>query len=161
MLIRSSSLFAPPLSLVCHIDIDIYHFQGFVVSPISRGYYYYGHHASQTPPSSSRCSSCNHRTGDPLYLQNGHQHDSAATPPESVDGTGQLGAVGGGIEDKQAGETGATTRRRQRNGGMFDDVKVPVQTVSSDGSYTAVLVVPTGIGAAIGGYAGDALPVAR
>lgn len=27
--------------------------------------------------------------------------------------------------------------------------------------YTAVLVVPTGIGAAIGGYAGDALPVAR
>ncbi|MDA0265497.1 MAG: DUF3326 domain-containing protein [Cyanobacteria bacterium] len=28
-------------------------------------------------------------------------------------------------------------------------------------SYTAVLIVPTGIGAAIGGYAGDALPVAR
>lgn len=27
--------------------------------------------------------------------------------------------------------------------------------------YTAVLLVPTGIGAAIGGYAGDALPVAR
>ncbi|WP_052050970.1 DUF3326 domain-containing protein [Leptolyngbya sp. KIOST-1] len=27
--------------------------------------------------------------------------------------------------------------------------------------YTAVLVVPTGIGAAVGGYAGDALPVAR
>tara|TARA_B100000524_G_scaffold80035_1_gene36639 strand:+ start:4858 stop:5988 length:1131 start_codon:yes stop_codon:yes gene_type:complete len=27
--------------------------------------------------------------------------------------------------------------------------------------YTSVLVVPTGIGAAIGGYAGDALPVAR
>lgn len=27
--------------------------------------------------------------------------------------------------------------------------------------YTAVLVVPTGVGAAIGGYAGDALPVAR
>ena len=27
--------------------------------------------------------------------------------------------------------------------------------------YTAALVVPTGIGAAIGGYAGDALPVAR
>lgn len=25
--------------------------------------------------------------------------------------------------------------------------------------YTAVLVVPTGIGASIGGYAGDALPV--
>ncbi|CAM9902250.1 unnamed protein product, partial [Sphacelaria rigidula] len=30
-----------------------------------------------------------------------------------------------------------------------------------NGHYTAVLVVPTGIGAAIGGYAGDALPVAR
>ncbi|CAM9996398.1 unnamed protein product, partial [Hapterophycus canaliculatus] len=42
---------------------------------------------------------------------------------------------------------------------MFDNV--PVQTVSGDGKYTAVLVVPTGIGAAIGGYAGDALPVAR
>jgi hypothetical protein len=27
--------------------------------------------------------------------------------------------------------------------------------------YTVVLIVPTGIGAAIGGYAGDALPVAR
>ena len=27
--------------------------------------------------------------------------------------------------------------------------------------YTAVLIVPTGVGAAIGGYAGDALPVAR
>jgi hypothetical protein len=27
--------------------------------------------------------------------------------------------------------------------------------------YTAVLIVPTGIGAAIGGYAGDAIPVAR
>ena len=26
--------------------------------------------------------------------------------------------------------------------------------------YTAVLIVPTGFGAAIGGYAGDALPVA-
>lgn len=27
--------------------------------------------------------------------------------------------------------------------------------------YTAMVIVPTGIGAAIGGYAGDALPVAR
>ncbi|OUL34493.1 hypothetical protein BV372_13915 [Nostoc sp. T09] len=27
--------------------------------------------------------------------------------------------------------------------------------------YTAILIVPTGVGAAIGGYAGDALPVAR
>lgn len=46
-----------------------------------------------------------------------------------------------------------------RRGSMLDNV--PVQTVSGDGSYTAVLIVPTGIGAAIGGYAGDALPVAR
>ena len=57
--------------------------------------------------------------------------------------------------------TGATRRNQRGNGGMFDNVNVPVQTVSGDGSYTAVLVVPTGIGAAIGGYAGDALPVAR
>ncbi len=28
-------------------------------------------------------------------------------------------------------------------------------------TYNVVLIVPTGIGAAIGGYAGDALPVAR
>ena len=27
--------------------------------------------------------------------------------------------------------------------------------------YTAMVIVPTGIGAAIGGFAGDALPVAR
>ena len=27
--------------------------------------------------------------------------------------------------------------------------------------YTAVLIIPTGIGAAIGGYAGDGIPVAR
>lgn len=34
-------------------------------------------------------------------------------------------------------------------------------TSSTHRPYTAVLIVPTGIGAAIGGYAGDALPVAR
>ncbi|MGL5197125.1 MAG: DUF3326 domain-containing protein, partial [Chroococcales cyanobacterium] len=27
--------------------------------------------------------------------------------------------------------------------------------------YTVMLIVPTGVGAAIGGYAGDALPIAR
>ena len=31
----------------------------------------------------------------------------------------------------------------------------------SSGPYTAMIIVPTGIGAAIGGYAGDALPVTR
>lgn len=33
--------------------------------------------------------------------------------------------------------------------------------VQSQREYTSVMIVPTGIGAAIGGYAGDALPVAR
>ena len=32
---------------------------------------------------------------------------------------------------------------------------------STGGDYTAVMIVPTGIGASIGGYAGDALPAAR
>ena len=36
----------------------------------------------------------------------------------------------------------------------------PARTAGA-AEYTAVLLVPTGIGAAIGGYAGDALPVAR
>jgi hypothetical protein len=31
----------------------------------------------------------------------------------------------------------------------------------SKGQFTAVLIVPTGIGAAIGGYAGDAIPIAK
>ena len=33
--------------------------------------------------------------------------------------------------------------------------------MSGDPGYTAVMIVPTGIGAAIGGFAGDALPSAR
>ena len=36
-----------------------------------------------------------------------------------------------------------------------------MNALSSPHPYTVVLIVPTGIGAAIGGYAGDALPVAR
>jgi hypothetical protein len=36
-----------------------------------------------------------------------------------------------------------------------------VNTAVNASPYTVVLIVPTGIGAAIGGYAGDALPVAR
>jgi len=36
----------------------------------------------------------------------------------------------------------------------------PLPLLSTPG-YTAVLIVPTGIGASIGGYAGDALPVAH
>jgi Protein of unknown function (DUF3326) len=34
-------------------------------------------------------------------------------------------------------------------------------TMVLDDPYTAVMIVPTGIGASIGGYAGDALPSAR
>lgn len=60
--------------------------------------------------------------------------------------------AGGGRESVNGG-------RVLRQGSSFDNL--PVQTVSGDGSYNAVLIVPTGIGAAIGGYAGDALPVAR
>nr|XP_023879387.1 uncharacterized protein LOC111991805 isoform X2 [Quercus suber] len=37
----------------------------------------------------------------------------------------------------------------------------PNYSVKSRREYTSVMIVPTGIGAAIGGYAGDALPVAR
>jgi hypothetical protein len=36
-----------------------------------------------------------------------------------------------------------------------------MQQISTQRPYTVMLIVPTGIGAAIGGYAGDALPVAR
>lgn len=129
-----------------------------MVNPISRGHH--GRPLSPTPASSSRLN-CN--PGNPPHQQNGrnHRHDSAATPLAGcVGGAGQAGTAEGNVEQNQAGETGAT-RRRLGEGGMFDNVEVPVQTVSGDGSYTAVLVVPTGIGAAIGGYAGDALPVAR
>lgn len=38
------------------------------------------------------------------------------------------------------------------SGGFLEQFKRP---------YTSVMIVPTGVGAAIGGYAGDALPVAR
>ncbi len=37
----------------------------------------------------------------------------------------------------------------------------PTRHPRCDRPYTAMLIVPTGVGAAIGGYAGDALPVAR
>lgn len=86
-----------------------------------------------------------------------------AVPPEE-----DVMKVCGSEEDpKRAGsyETGGVINMRDpREGsrsriGSFDNV--PVKAVSGDGSYTAVLIVPTGIGAAIGGFAGDALPVAR
>lgn len=59
----------------------------------------------------------------------------------------------------RGGEDVTGGSRVLRRGRSFDNL--PVQTMSGDGSYNAVLIVPTGIGAAIGGYAGDALPVAR
>lgn len=47
--------------------------------------------------------------------------------------------------------------------GLFSRARVFRETCSerSSAGYTAVLIVPTGIGASIGGYAGDALPVAQ
>ena len=38
---------------------------------------------------------------------------------------------------------------------------VAAATAPAASDYTAVMIVPTGIGASIGGYAGDALPAAR
>ncbi len=43
----------------------------------------------------------------------------------------------------------------------FTSVFPPMTFPSAMDLYTVVLIVPTGIGAAIGGYAGDAMPVAR
>ena len=74
-----------------------------------------------------------------------------------------LTGVAAGLEGEggrlASGGGGGIGGRGGGHDGMFDNL--PTQTVSGDGSYTAVLIVPTGIGAAIGGYAGDALPVAR
>lgn len=84
------------------------------------------------------------REGGPPPKADQRPGSAATNGPEGVPGGG------GGVVNGD---------RVLRRGSMFDNV--PVQTVSADGSYTAVLVVPTGIGAAIGGYAGDALPVAR
>ena len=39
-------------------------------------------------------------------------------------------------------------------------MSIPTSTIASNG-YTSVMIVPTGIGASIGGFAGDALPSAR
>lgn len=127
-------------------------------SPVSRGYYKYGHPSRQALSSPNRCHLRRHH---PLHLQNGD--DSARPAPAgqpSLEGVQQIGAkAGDGVGNDGAKVVGTGSARRQRGGMMFDNV--PVQTVSGDGEYTAVLVVPTGIGAAIGGYAGDALPVAR
>lgn len=54
--------------------------------------------------------------------------------------------------------TGLNGRRKQRTGSIFDFVQRGVENQSS---FNAVLLVPTGIGAVIGGHAGDAGPVAR
>eukprot|EP00904_Undaria_pinnatifida_P007386 jgi/Undpi1/3778/HiC_scaffold_16.g07147.m1 len=78
------------------------------------------------------------------------ERNSLAGVAAGLEGEGRGLASGGG---------GGGGGRGGGHDGMFDNL--PTQTVSGDGSYTAVLIVPTGIGAAIGGYAGDALPVAR
>lgn len=118
---------------------------------------------SQQEPSLQR----GHPTGDTLstgtggpqqwvHARSSHLGDSNA--PGSSDAglsvNGDNASLGGvSIMPKQS----RRTSRWKDN--AFDNV--PVQTLSGDGAYTAVLIVPTGIGAAIGGYAGDALPVAR
>ncbi|CAM9784634.1 unnamed protein product [Scytosiphon promiscuus] len=132
--------------------------RGFVASPVSRDYH--GHPSCHARSTSNRCHL---RTRRPLHLQNGDGGaTSKAVEQPSLEGVQQAGDEGRGARDG-GGYSGAEVRegsaRRQSRNGMFDNV--PVQTVSGDGEYTAVLVVPTGIGAAIGGYAGDALPVAR
>lgn len=54
----------------------------------------------------------------------------------------------------------ANFQTRQRMANIWQQKRCPVNTAIQR-PYTAMLIVPTGIGAAIGGYAGDALPVAR
>lgn len=79
------------------------------------------------------------------------------TQSQNCNGHEVIGSGGsdGGKRGRLDGRQGLTFRR----GSQYDNA--PVQTRSRDGGYTAVLIVPTGIGASIGGYAGDALPVAR
>ena len=43
----------------------------------------------------------------------------------------------------------------------YDNLAAQASVQAPASPYTAVLVVPTGVGASIGGYAGDALPVAK
>ncbi|KAL0541901.1 hypothetical protein IC582_021982 [Cucumis melo] len=57
---------------------------------------------------------------------------------------------------------------RRRNGFRTTSQSSPLKSIVSCSAtagckrqYTSVMIVPTGVGAAIGGYAGDALPVAR
>ena len=40
-------------------------------------------------------------------------------------------------------------------------LQVTANISSCERPYSSVLIVPTGVGASIGGFAGDALPVAR
>lgn len=100
------------------------------------------------------------KTSHELRLQNGHDRNLAGAAASADQPVAEFDADAG-RGDSQRSNNGHAWKGlggKQRSG-MFDNV--PVQTMSGDGSYTAVLVVPTGIGAAIGGYAGDALPVAR
>ncbi|GBG60703.1 hypothetical protein CBR_g12440 [Chara braunii] len=51
--------------------------------------------------------------------------------------------------------------RHNRHGGHCTCAAGPAQFGAGKRPYTVVMIVPTGVGATIGGYAGDALPVAR
>ena len=50
---------------------------------------------------------------------------------------------------------------RRRTGARPFSPSADARTPCFRRPYTSVLIVPTGVGAAVGGFAGDALPVAR
>ena len=54
--------------------------------------------------------------------------------------------------------SGATKELTDKNGNLF---KVKKREIENTHNFNAVLLIPTGIGAEIGGHAGDATPVAR
>jgi hypothetical protein len=56
---------------------------------------------------------------------------------------------------------GVTTGHMSFQNHIFHRQSRPSRKLSMSSDYTAVMIVPTGIGASIGGYAGDALPSAK
>ena len=53
------------------------------------------------------------------------------------------------------------SKSQQRQRQLSENRKCSTLSMILGDPYTAVMIVPTGIGASIGGYAGDALPSAR
>jgi hypothetical protein len=75
----------------------------------------------------------------------------------------RLSSFGSRVQ-RRLGDYKSSSTQIRRCGRFDHDIKTKhrcaVTMVSGD-PYTAVMIVPTGIGASIGGYAGDALPSAR